>query len=372
LIKLNQLIMRFYFFIILLFFISCKNDNSKEVNAESKNTGLVINDTLNISLSNGIPVPKKVYYRSFSPKGFNFTYPSKDKVFLYDYNLDKKKWDIKSLPFEGRNGIIKIGFYEKFISPSRLLYFPYGVNRLLLFDENYKLLKSYDFSEGYTLSFPMRFNCYLNNDIVYFPSLTQEAYVNFKNFTNTRLITKLNLKTGKKEQIIKVPDDFNQYQSMTMFDMSPEFVFPDDMTIVFIMRKSPYIYKYDISSKKLEKFKYPNEYIYYSKDDINRGHKDTGYMFEKGFYHSLVYDKKNKKYYRFSQFNENPDRENPGGKYNKTRIDVFDENFNYLKHRDFDNLDADYYFVNGNGLYILSKVMEKENILTFYHISISD
>jgi len=357
--------MRFYFFIILLFFISCKNDNSKEVNAESKNTGLVINDTLNISLSNGIPVPKKVYYRSFSPKGFNFTYPSKDKVFLYDYNLDKKKWDIKSLPFEGRNGIIKIGFYEKFISPSRLLYFPYGVNRLLLFDENYKLLKSYDFSEGYTLSFPMRFNCYLNNDIVYFPSLTQEAYVNFKNFTNTRLITKLNLKTGKKEQIIKVPSDFYGYHSNILFDMSPEFVFPNDSTIVFIMLKSPNLYVYNIKTDKTKSYFYPDEKIKYTEEDIRLAMNNPNYIWSKGFYRNLHYDNVNQIYYRISV---NPISRNTNGSVNTPiRVTAFDEKFNLLAKEVFKDLFPTYSFVNKTGLYIVEKG-SLENSMRFRHI----
>jgi len=366
-----MLVKKIIVFVSIILFVSCKNDNSNAVNVNTTSTKpqLIINDTLNIPLSNGIPVPKKLYYRSFNPKGFSFTYPVKDKVFVYDYNVDKKEWEIVSLPFEGPNSIIKSGYYKKFITQSRLLYFPYGVNKLLVFDENYKLLQSYDFAERYTLPYPKRFNCYLKNDIAYFPSLTQDAYVNFKNFINTRLLTKINLKTGKKEQIIKVPDDFHQFQSMTMYDMSPEFVFPDDTTIVFIMRKSPYIYKYDISSKKLEKFHHPNEYIRYSEDDIKLGHKNNSYMFEKGFYHSLIYDKKNDKYYRLSLFNENPGSENPGGMYNKTRIDVFDDNFKDLAHKDFDNLDADFCFVNNDGLYILTKDQVKENILTFYHIS---
>ena len=361
-----------YFVLVSLLLFSCKNDVSQTETKTPQQSGLIVDDTLNILLSNGIPVPKTVYYRDFNSNGFSFTYPSKDYVFLYNYYLDKNKWEIKKLPLEGPDAVIKPGYYKRFTSPAKFLYFPNGVNKLLIFDKNYKLEKKYDFVEGYTLPFPKRFNCYLNNDIVYFPSLSQDAYVNFKNFINTKLITKIDLKTGKKEQIVKVPGDFYQYQSKTMYDISPEFVFPDESSIVFITRKSPFIYKYDISTNKTEKYKYPNEHIQYSKDDIKLGHKNTGYMYEKGYYHSIIFDKKNKKYYRLSEFNDNPGKDNPGGKYNKTRIDVFDESFNYLSHRDFDNLNPDYCFVNNDGLYLLLKKQEKENFLTFYHISMGN
>ncbi len=361
--------MRYLIIISIFFILSCKQDKTNIEKTVSRSSELLIDDTLKILLPNGIPVPKTVYYRDFNFNGFSFTYPSKDYVFLYNYYLDENKWGIKKLPLEGTDAIIKPGYYKKFTSPAELLYFPYGVNKLLIFDKNYKLKKDYDFIEGYTLPFPKRFNCYLNNGFVYFPSLTQDAYVNFKNFINTKLITKIDLKTGKKEQIVKVPDDFYQYQSMTVYDMSPEFVFPDYNSIVFIARKSPFIYKYIISTGKIEKYKHANEHIQYSADDIKLGHRNTGYMFEKGYYHSIIFDKENRKYYRLSEFNDNPERDNPGGVYNKTRIDVFDESFNFLSHRDFDNLNPDYCFVNNDGLYVLLKKQEKENILIFYHIS---
>ena len=359
---------------LLLIFLSCNTGNktknkapeTKAINKE--NTKQVsIKDTLTIKMDDNIPYPKGNFYRNYvRDKNFSFLVPSDEKIQLYLFDLINKKWEIKSFPMEGPNGIIKYGYYKIF-NNSSMAYFPYGINKVLILD-NDKITGKYDFIPNTTLPFGKKFESFKNSDYLIFPSIDMNAFIEFNNFGKKKLMTKVDLKTHKKERIMDVPDDFYNYHSRTAYDVSPEAVFPNDSTIVFIMRKSPNIYVYNNKTRIQKKYHYPNEKIHYSQKDINLAHKNTQYMFKKGFYHSIYYDDKHQKYYRLSEFRDNNDiKKSP---FNKVRVDIFDRNFNLLGSNDFSGLKANYAFISDDGLYILSTKIPDENTLIFYKISI--
>jgi len=237
---------------------------------------------------------------------------------------------------------------------------------MLVLDNDNKIINNIEFIDGFTLPYPKRYNCGIFNSIVYYPTIPLINLRNdFKKFGEYKLISKVNLKTGKNEQIVNVPDDFYDYHSNTIFEISPEFVFPNDSTIVFIMRKSPDLYVYDTKTKKTKSYHFPDEKINYTEEDIRLAMNNIDYMWSKGFYRNLYYDNANKIYYRISV---HPISHNADGSANiPVRVTAFDKEFNLLVKEDFKGLLPTFSFVNKNGLYIVEKG-SPENSMRFRHI----
>ncbi len=354
--------------LILIFsFISCKNDKNTIVPATgNKLYSLKKGEDFNMVFAKNIPVFNIGYPINFNSDKYSFSYPGPNESYLYSYVFDKKQWEYKILPYEGQNGIIKNGFFKLFENDT-LLYFPYGADIILVINYNTsKIIHKFDFVEGYTLPFPKRYNCGLYNNNIYFPT---HPFINsvkdFNKFGKYKLMTNINLITGEKKQIIKVPGDFYDYHAMNLFDMSPEFVFPNDSTIVFIMRKSPNLYVYDIKTDKTKAYYYPDEHIKYTHEDVRLAGDNIDYMWTKGFYRHLYYDNKNKIYYRISI--HVPTHNADGTANVPVRVTAFDDKFNLLAEEDFEGLIPTYSFVNTKGLYILKKG-SKENQISFQHI----
>jgi len=316
-------------------------------------------------LNKNVPIFNSGYPINFNSNKFSFSYPGTNESYFYSYVFDKKQWEYRILPYEGQNGIIKNGFFKLFENDT-LLYFPYGPNIMLVLDNNNKIVNKTDFIDRVTLPFPKRYNCGMFNSTVYYPTISLiNPEKDFKKYGETKLITKINLKTGKKEQIIKVPSDFYGYHSNILFDMSPEFVFPNDSTIVFIMLKSPNLYVYNIKTDKTKSYFYPDEKIKYTEEDIRLAMNNPNYIWSKGFYRNLHYDNVNQIYYRISV---NPISRNTNGSVNTPiRVTAFDEKFNLLAKEVFKDLFPTYSFVNKTGLYIVEKG-SLENSMRFRHI----
>jgi hypothetical protein len=358
-----------YYFAFYLFFSGCDNDPKMVYKNTTNGNGISykikIIDTFILKVPVDIPIPHWFNSPNDNSYGFSYSYSNIESQTIIECDVVNKNWKVHTFNFEGPNGIKGISSF--FITDNRdILIFPLVSNDIFVYDTDDNPINKFKYNEVTWLrGTSFKNHCYYKNNIILFPSA---QYSDFKKFGKSKLIKKINLINKTEENIVPVPKDFYQYHSDNSYDQSPEFVFPNDSIIVFIMRKSPNIYIYNISTKETKYYHYPNENIIYDESDIAKSHNDLDYNNIKGFYHSIIYDKGKRYYYRFSQFNKIKNEYSL--KSTRIRIDVFDENISLIASADFNNLFPSYAFAIKNKLYVAT-LKDKENIINFVVFSVN-
>ena len=342
-------------------YAGCKDD--KMPVTHQKNTGWILKpiDTFHLNIPNEIPYPTQIYQTNSTNRGFSFTYNNDTSQIIIECDFKKNKWKTHIFDFDGPEGISNFSQYYIDDNGNVFLLPLGGINKVFIFNKKDKLKEVIPYKEYVIKANSTKYRCHYTGKMFYMPMV---QYTDFKNYGDTKLIKSINTGTHKERNLVSVPDDFFKYHSDNIFDLSPEFVFPNDSIIVFIMRKSPYIHVYDKSSSTVKKYYFPNENISYTEHDIKMGHDNLDYKDIKGYYHSLLYDKKNKRYFRLSIFNAGNNRKNAKFDDRRVRIDVFDKKFNHLATGDYKNLFPAYSFIADGKLYINSK-QTKENVKVF-------
>lgn len=346
------------FLIFYIFISGCSNHSA--VNYENKEQGNVLThqldivDTFKLKIPQNFPVPNVLSYLNDNNYGFSYAYFSNNSMPIIECDIVNKKWKSHTFDFDGPNGIK--GLASHYITDNGdIIILSWNSNYVFIFDNNDKLIKKYKYKENVMIGGNYKNHCFYKNGILYFPA-TQ--YLDFKDISKAKVIKKLDFKNNTEKDIVPMPKDFDKYHSEGCMDEFPEFVFPDDTTIVFIMRKSPNIYVYNVNTKETKYYNYPNENISYDESDIKKAQDDPDYKNIKGFYHTILYDRDNKYYYRFSQFNH---IKNVFSLENRRiRIDLFDDKFHLIASGDFKNLFPNYAFIVKGKLYV-STIKTREN-----------
>ncbi len=350
------------FLVFYLLISGCTNDSSiNNKNVEPVNEmshQLIIVDTFKLKIPKYVPVPNVFRHLTDNKYGFSYSYSNAESQTIIECDIINKKWKIHTFDFDGPNGIKgPASFY--ITDNGEIIILPWNSNDVFVFDNNDKLIKNYKYEENVMIGGNLKYHCYYKNGIFYFPG---SQYFDFKDFDKAKVVKRLDINKNKEADIVSVPKDFFEYHSDNSSDLSPEFVFPDDTTIVFIMRKSPNIYVYNVNTKETKYYNYPNDNIVYDNSDIKKGHFDLNYMNTKGYYHSILYDRDNKYYYRFSQFNHIKNVFSLESR--RIRIDLFDDKFHLLASGDFKNLFPSYSFIVNGKLYIAT-LKTKENYMNY-------
>ena len=361
-----------------------KTNAEKTLNEIQVNSILEISGIEKIELPDSIPNPDSIHNLYWNSDknylGFIEDIPIENKIYIYLYEFDKKKWKIIPLSKEGPNQVYSLGSFA-FENYDTIIYFPSSVPRVIRVDLNGNVISNNEFSKKY--SHGINVSVFNPRPIKIDSSLgfltTEYLHMDrVESYKQASLFTVYDFDTNVSNHLIKYPDEFigNIWSSNDLFVNS---IYNNNGDIILNFSKSHYLYIYDKMGKLKEKVNARIKQIRDAKPDTNNSDalQDMLRAESNGRYKLLIYDEWRNVYYRIASFYDTNTKPNPKNfqelqnlkPYLTHAIITLDENFKVIGQDFFkveeSEIGAQSYFVNENGLYLHSTKTDSNHNLYF-------
>ena len=379
------------FLIVFTFLVgvsfSCKKESKKTINKElTKESILILNDTINFTIPDSIPSPfsrSNLFWNS-NEKYVGFLGDQNgNEIKIHVLNIENGFWFNVKLLTEGPNQVYGMGSFT-FNDDDTLTYFPVITPKILKINFQGEVLSSYEYSDKYKHAINnavFKPDILLDNSSVGFLTMEFLDMDEISSYDKAKLYTIFEFKNEKAKHIIKHPEEFldNAWSSN---DRGMTAVYNNDK-IILNFSKSHFVYSYDLQGNLIEKINVKVKGIG-DATPLNKSKSgDAMAVMLKteatGKYSSLIYDKWKRVYYRIGTFYDSPlfepkDFKELTAMRNKLTyvIVTLDEDFgvigtDYFNHLET-NLNNGSYFVNENGLYLNMINRNNENLISYVQI----
>ncbi|MBO3699136.1 DUF4221 family protein [Roseivirga sp. E12] len=349
---------------------------------------LVITDTLNIQLPDTITHLNNESRPFFSSDEKSFSYLTEsfsDVMSLNRYSFEKNDWTVTRLHIQGPNQVYSLGAFSGEHDDGSFYYLPTIAPHILKVSSKGNVLENYEYSPNRDLAYNSQVkspNIYDDGESIYFDLGEYRDLKNTSTFEEAYLIGAYNYKTNELKKLIHYPDEFRNKKWSTN-DVGRNSVILKNR-IYMSFSKSKKIYVYDLAGEFIKESEAGIDAIDESQGlESNDPFQNALAQINNGYYHTLIYDKWQKLFYRlaihFDIENKISDPQDLGRAFQKRTLTIltFDENLNIVSKDSFltakSFISEEFYLMLEDGLYLnLNTPSQPENEYSFIKLTLID
>lgn len=364
-----------HFFVISFIYSSCSNYTET---ISKYNFELIRIDTLVIDIPDTIPDISTARTWAYSETYLSFLVDF-DEFVLFYFDFDKNKWHKTCLSCFDDYRIEFYGPYG-FLDDSVIVYGHSYKNELLLININKKsVVEKYLLSPDFGLPHFSNLNFFSDSSSILLPSMYLRK-IDGSYSKNAELAMKINRKTKNISYLGNFPSTINTTENSSLNLIIPDIVFHED-NCVMSFKSDMYLHVYDYNNSGFKSVLCTDHNI--KEQNINNttdnNVKDALMKEFNGLYKVLLFDEKNKVYYRvsvsYSGFNSRlPNASEEINEIISTRtimVSVLDKDLNILTQSKLQGVTEMNCFIKNGTLYLRSdkeKVKENEMIFLGYKL----